>query len=160
MKEFLLILISIPVVSIAQIGTTHNEADQHHKKGIAMVGQLSNILADSIAADSTGMSTLNSVDFAKAMVPGWNVGNSLEADGGETGWGNPLISQTLIDSIKAAGFKAIRIPVAWGQHSDTSFTINSNWIARVEQVINFVLKDSMYAIINEHWDNGWILPTY
>jgi endoglucanase len=33
-------------------------------------------------------------------------------------------------------------------------------MARVEQVVNYVLKDSMYAIINEHWDNGWIIPTY
>ena len=30
---------------------------------------------------------------------------------------------------------------------------------RVEEVVNYVLKDSMYAIMNEHWDGGWMQPT-
>ena len=49
---------------------------------------------------------------------GWNIGNSLEATGGETAWGNPLISQQLINSVKAAGFNAVRIPVAWDGHAN------------------------------------------
>jgi endoglucanase len=116
--------------------------------------------ADSLAPDHSGISNLSSVDFAKLMVVGWNVGNSLDAIGGETAWGNPLITQQLIDSVKAAGFNAIRIPVAWSQFTDTLFTIDTTWLNRVEQVVNFVLKDSMYAIINEHWDGGWLQPTY
>lgn len=80
--------------------------------------------ADSIPPDDMGMRNLTSVELAKEMVIGWNVGNSLEAIGGETAWGNPKITQLLIDSIKAAGFKAIRIPVAWSKFSDAStFTI-------------------------------------
>jgi endoglucanase len=117
-------------------------------------------VADSIAPDSTGMSNLNSVEFAKKFRRGWNVGNSLEATGGETAWGNPLITQKLIDSVKAAGFNAVRIPVAWSKFTDTIlYTIDPAWMTRVEEVVNYVLKDSMYAIINEHWDGGWIQPT-
>jgi endoglucanase len=123
---------------------------------VALFGQ-----ADSIAPDHSGMSNLTSVEFAKDMVPGWNVGNSLEATGGETAWGNPKISQRLIDSLKAAGFKSIRIPVAWSKFTDaTNYTIDTDWLNRVEEVVNYVLKDSMYAIINEHWDGGWQQPTY
>jgi len=160
MKGFLFILTSIPVMSIAQIATIQEKEYQHND--IAQVGQISEIRADGIAADSTGMRTVSSVELAKEMVPGWNVGNSLEATGGETSWGNPLISQRLIDSIKAAGFHAVRIPVAWSSHfSDAStFTIDTAWLTRVEQVVNYVLKDSMYAILNEHWDGGWMQPTY
>jgi endoglucanase len=116
---------------------------------------------DSIPPDSTDIRSLTSVELAREMIPGWNVGNSLEAIGGETAWGNPLISQRLIDSVKAAGFKAVRIPVAWSRFSDEStFTIESEWLDRVEDVVIYVLNRDMYAIINEHWDNGWIQPTY
>ena len=78
--------------------------------------------ADSIPPDQTGMRDLTSVELAKEMVPGWNVGNSLEAIGGETAWGNPKITQRLIDSVKAAGFKTVRIPVAWSNGMDSVAT--------------------------------------
>ena len=127
----------------------------------ASVIKLSKIQLDSIPPDQTGMRDITSIDLAKEMVPGWNVGNSLEAIGGETAWGNPKITQKLIDSVKAAGFKAIRIPVAWSQFSnDTTFIIKTEWLDRVEEVVNYVLSSGLYAIINEHWDNGWIQPTY
>lgn len=92
---------------------------------------------------------------------GWNLGNSLEAIGGETAWGNPMVTQQLINSIKAAGFDTIRIPVAWSQFSDeANFVINSNWIARVEEVVNYALSADMYVVMNQHWDGGWMQPTY
>ncbi|MCX6122884.1 MAG: cellulase family glycosylhydrolase [Ignavibacteriales bacterium] len=143
----------VPVLTLPLFGQTG---------GITHVGKLSKLSADSIAADTTGMGTLTSVELAKAMIPGWNVGNSLDAIGGETSWGNPMISQSLIDSIKAAGFHSVRIPVAWSSHfSDAStFTIDPAWLDRVEQVVSYVLDDGMFAIINEHYDGGWIQPTY
>ncbi len=123
---------------------------------------LAETLGDSIAPDSSGMGSLSSVEFSRRLVPGWNVGNSLDAIPSETAWGNPLITQSLIDSVKAAGFNSVRIPVAWSSHfvGDTStYTIDSTWLARVEQVVKYVMNDSMYAIINEHWDGGWQQPT-
>ncbi len=117
--------------------------------------------ADSIPPDHSGISNMTSVEFAKEMSPGWNIGNSLDAIGGETAWGNPKITQKLIDSVKAAGFKSIRIPVAWSNFTnDSLFIIDTTWLKRVEEVVNYVLKDTMYAIINEHWDGGWQQPTY
>jgi endoglucanase len=117
--------------------------------------------ADSIAPDSTGMSSLNSYEFSKKFGRGWNLGNSLEAIGGETAWGNPKTTQRLIDSVKAAGFNSIRIPVAWSRFSDPdNYIIDTNWLARVEEVVNYALNDSMYVIMNEHWDGGWLQPTY
>ncbi len=116
---------------------------------------------DSIAPDQTGMRNLTSIELAKEMKLGWNAGNSLEAIGGETAWGNPMITQRLIDSIKAAGFNAVRIPVAWSRFSNEStFKIDTNWMVRVEEVVNYVVKNNMYAIVNIHWDNGWMQPTY
>lgn len=95
------------------------------------------------------------------MGVGWNLGNSLEAIGGETAWGNPVVTQQLINSIKASGFDTIRIPVAWSQFSDeASFTISASWINRVEEVVNYALNADMYVVMNQHWDNGWMQPTY
>src|SRR5690606_13729296 len=71
---------------------------------------------DYIEPDSSEMSSLTSVQLTTEMGVGWNVGNSLDAVGGETVWGNPLISQQLIDAVKAAGFNTVRIPIAWSNY--------------------------------------------
>src|SRR5689334_15349173 len=53
---------------------------------------------------------------AANITVGWNLGNTLEAQCGETAWGNPAVTQAFINSVKAAGFNAIRIPAAWDCH--------------------------------------------
>lgn len=114
-----------------------------------------------IEPDETGMRDLTSVELANEMEIGWNLGNSLEAIGGETAWENPRVNEQLIQSVKDAGFNAVRIPVAWSKFSDEeNFVITEEWMNRVEEVVNLVLDNDMYAIINIHWDNGWMQPTY
>jgi aryl-phospho-beta-D-glucosidase BglC (GH1 family) len=91
------------------------------------------------------------------MKVGWNLGNTLEAIGGETAWGAAYTSQKLIDSVKAAGFNTVRLPVAWFSHSDTvTSIIDKGWIARVKEIVDYCIKDSVYVIINVHWDKGWL----
>ncbi len=91
------------------------------------------------------------------MKVGWNMGNTLEAIGGETAWGGAYTTQKLIDSVKAAGFNAVRLPCAWFSHSDTiTSKIDPAWIARVKQVVDYCINDSLYVIINIHWDGGWL----
>ncbi|MGC1378633.1 MAG: cellulase family glycosylhydrolase [Anaerolineales bacterium] len=88
---------------------------------------------------------------------GWNLGNTMEAQCSETAWGNPVVTQTLINSVRAAGFNAIRIPAAWDCHADqTTLTINPAWLARVKQVVDYAANNGMYIILNIHWDNGWL----
>ncbi|MBN1577414.1 MAG: glycoside hydrolase family 5 protein [Chitinispirillaceae bacterium] len=123
---------------------------------------------ETIAPDQSDMSSHPAATFVKGMRVGWNVGNSLEAvDNGsgsyipnETAWGNPKITQQLIDSVKAAGFNAIRLPVAWSLFSDAStWTIRKERLDRAEEVVNYALKRDLYVIMNEHWDGGWLQPT-
>jgi uncharacterized repeat protein (TIGR02543 family) len=96
-------------------------------------------------------------DVASQIGTGWNIGNTLEATGGETAWGNPLITQQLLDSVKAAGFNAVRIPCAWDGHADQStLVIDPAWLARVKQVVDYAIGNGMYVILNEHWDGGWL----
>ncbi len=161
MKTFSFASMFILAIFIGQTTFINGKTFQNQSGDVALVDKSSVAPADSIPPDTTGMRNLTSVELAKEMAPGWNVGNSLEAIGGETAWGNPKISQRLIDSVKAAGFNAIRIPVAWSNNMNaTTFAIDPALMNRVEEVVNYVLNDSMYAIINIHWDGGWMQPTY
>src|SRR5215213_244672 len=92
---------------------------------------------------------------ANQITIGWNIGNTLEAQCGETAWGNPAVSQTLINAVKAAGFNAVRIPAAWDCHTSNG-TIDSAWIARVKQVVDYAYNQNMYVVLNIHWDGGWL----
>jgi len=95
--------------------------------------------------------------IASEMKVGWNLGNTLEAICGEDAWGAGHTSQQLIDSVKAAGFNTIRIPVAWFCHSDTiNSIIDEAWLARVKEVVDYCINDDLYVIINAHWDKGWL----
>jgi len=129
----------------------------------SVIASSSSIRSSSSSARSSSSASsggVTSVELTKLMGVGWNVGNSLDAVGGETNWGNPLITQQLIDSVKAAGFKTIRLPVAWSKFSnEQNFVIQSAWMDRVEQVVNYALKADMYVVMNIHWDGGWMQPT-
>ena len=89
---------------------------------------------------------------------GWNLGNSLDATGGsgldtETSWSNPKTTQALIDKVKSLGFNTVRVPVSWGKHvSGDNYTIDSAWLARVKEVVDYCYKNDMYVILNIHHD--------
>ncbi len=115
--------------------------------------------------EATGMN-LNSKDLAKEIYLGWNLGNTLEAVGkqgdiyvgGEVSWGNPYTTQEMIKAIKNAGFNSVRIPVSWDVYSVNKDTheISEEWMARVREVVDYVVDNDMYAMINIHWDGGWL----
>jgi endoglucanase len=109
---------------------------------------------------TTGMRSLTSVQLSQLMGAGWNLGNSMEAIGGETAWGNPVPTQALMNAVKSAGFKTIRIPLSWTQYSDANYNISSTWMAHVKQVVDYAKNSGLYVIINIHWDGGWMQPTY
>ena len=89
----------------------------------------------------------------KNVVMGWNLGNSLEAEGTETSWKNPATTADMIKAIKGEGFNAVRIPVRWGQHCDMStMTIDEKWLSRVKEIVDWCLAEDMYVIINTHHD--------
>lgn len=105
------------------------------------------------------MRDLTSLQFARLLGTGWNLGNSLEATGGETAWGNPATTQALLDGVKAAGFNTVRIPVAWKQYADANDVIPARWMARVAEVVGYARQAGLFAMINLHWDGGWMQPT-
>lgn len=112
---------------------------------------------------------LDQTQITEAMGLGWNLGNQLEASSGglpsETCWGNPEITKELIDTVKAQGFKTVRIPVSYldmiGDGPD--YKIDTDWLDRVQEVVDYVVDNDMFAIVNMHGDgyytvdHAWLL---
>lgn len=126
--------------------------------------------SDSEAKDSAKKWTeLDQTQITEAMGLGWNLGNQLEASSGglpsETCWGNPEITKELIDTVKAQGFKTVRIPVSYldmiGDGPD--YKIDTDWLDRVQEVVDYVVDNDMFAIVNMHGDgyytvdHAWLL---
>lgn len=127
--------------------------------------------------DNGQMRDIGTKEYMQAMGLGWNYGNSLEqsidtssmteeekatvdVNYCETSANNVALTQKNVDGLKAYGFNNVRIPVAWSNLMDISedgmtYTVNSDYMDRVEEVINYCLNNEMYAIINIHYDGDW-----
>lgn len=127
---------------------------------------LKNILLNSSASDIP----TSALELTQVMGHGWNLGNTLESCGDwiaqwgdgttasyETAWGNPVTTKAMIDGLKQSGISSVRVPVAWSNMmTDTeNYTISQDYFNRVDEVLNYVLDNDMYAIVNIHYDNGW-----
>ena len=121
-----------------------------------------------ITAGAADVSGKTAMEITQDMGVGWNLGNSLDAWPGvlgqtqglesETFWGNPKTTQALINAVKAKGFNTIRIPVTWGNHMDSNNNVDTAWMARVKEVVNYAYNNGMYVILNVHHDE-WNKPT-
>lgn len=93
---------------------------------------------------------------AKAMGVGINIGNTLENTHiWETGWGNPPITKQHIQLLAGLGFKTVRLPVAWDTYAKDG-RIDRKKMERVSEVVDWILAEGMFCVINIHWDGGWI----
>lgn len=97
------------------------------------------------------------VSLCKAITIGWNLGNSLDATGrgvnSETSWGNPKATKELIDTIREAGFDAVRIPTTWFNHADENLNVDASWFERVHEVVDYAYNEGMFVILNAHHEN-------
>ncbi|MGB3007406.1 MAG: cellulase family glycosylhydrolase [Chitinophagaceae bacterium] len=108
------------------------------------------------APDATGMGS-TAMQINANIKMGMNIWNTMESPGGETGWGNPVITQSLIDTLKKAGFNAIRLPVGYlnqGHMNKTTGKIDDAWLNRIKEVVQYCMNDGMYVLINRHHDGG------
>lgn len=103
-------------------------------------------------------------DAVKNMGIGWNLGNTLDANDAtktwktteehETCWGQPVTTPELLKMMKEAGFGAIRVPVTWYQEMDANGKVNDAWMKRVKEVVDYVIDNGMYCLLNVHHDTG------
>ena len=115
-------------------------------------------------------SSESALEFVSKMEAGWNLGNSFcccdEKNYGEksvsyyeTMWGNPITTKATIDAVKAKGFKTVRIPITYRNHIDTNNQIDEKWLSRIKEVVDYVLQNDMYCIINVHHENWLVADT-
>jgi aryl-phospho-beta-D-glucosidase BglC (GH1 family) len=114
------------------------------------------LLGLSICLVTGSLAQLTPQEAIQQMERGINIGNSLDAYPTETSWGNPLIEEYYFDDIANAGFTSVRIPVTWRFHVSKSspYTINQNWLNRVDSVVSWGLNRGLYIIINAHHETG------
>lgn len=137
---------------------------------IIMILAVTATLAAGCAQDQDPLAGVTPLDFARLMGYGINLGNTMEACNQtnrepkqdpsvyETMWGNPVTTQEMITGMRSAGFKTLRVPVAWTNAIDFEngdFTIDPAYIGRVQEIIDYALNEDMFVIINDHWDHGW-----
>ncbi|WP_243738052.1 cellulase family glycosylhydrolase [Cellulomonas shaoxiangyii] len=107
---------------------------------------------------TTGPITVGATQLVADMGRGWNLGNQLEANvngvPGETAWGNPVVTGALLDRVKAAGFRTVRIPVSYlgTIGSAPSYTVDAAWLGRIRQVVDLAYDRGLHVIINMHGD--------
>lgn len=112
------------------------------------------------------------VDILKDMRIGWNIGNTLDSTAkdisredapyrSETAWGNPQVTQELIDKVLDSGFNVIRVPVTWTNHIGAApeYLIAGSWMERVREVVDYAYGKGAYVILNIHHED-WNYPYY
>lgn len=106
-------------------------------------------------------------EAVKNMKVGWMLWNSLESHSGlnsvydpanyqslETAWGQPKTKPELIKMLRKAGFNVIRVPVTWFPYMDEDGNVDSRWMKRVHEVVDYVIDQGMYCMLNVHHDTG------
>ena len=106
-------------------------------------------------------STSYNLNDAKAGKVGWIVqwgkkdtqGNLLP-EAWETAWGQPIVTEKIVDYILSLGFSTVRIPITWAEHIGENDQIDPDWMARVKDVVDLFHSKGIYVIINMHHDGG------
>ena len=108
-----------------------------------------------LLASTAAFALPKATEIYPKMGLGYNIGNTMEVPGNPTAWGNSFPDAAYVKAIKDAGFTTVRIPCAWDSHASNG-TINAGWLDSVKTVVDLVIGNGMYAILNSHWDNGWL----
>ncbi len=117
----------------------------------------------------------NSGDVNNMWIEAWTQRTPADY---ETAWGQPVTKPELLKMFKDAGFNAIRVPVTWYPHMEATFNsvkwnnatqalttwdmandplgtkIQAAWMKRVKEVVDYVISQGMYCILNVHHDTG------
>ncbi len=134
------------------------------------------------ADDGAMRDSMTAQQYADDMGLGINLGNTMEGywldlnrttsgastapgktpQNFETCWGAVVTTQEIINGMRDAGFKTVRIPVYWGNMmtEDGTYTINSEYIGRVKEIVDYCRNAGLYAVINMHHYDEFVIRHY
>lgn len=112
---------------------------------------------------------LSAEEVIEEMGAGINFGNTMDGHSAmvpsETAWQPRVAAKEQITSMHDGGYNTIRIPVTWGKkvsfdEETGEYSIDSAWLDRVNEVVDYAIDNGMYVIINIHhdgvnWSRGW-----
>ena len=112
----------------------------------------------------------SSFEIVRKMGMGYNIANTfdsftyftdIETPDEQIGLnGNIAPTKNMIKKIKKYGFKTIIFPVTWIYFIDDEGNIKPEWMARVKEVIDIIIKERLYCILNVHNDGyytNWLI---
>ena len=116
------------------------------------------------------LSEITGLELAQGIKVGWNLGNAFDASDCtwvsdemlyESAWNGDMTAEQHIETLKQAGFNAVRIPVSWHNHVSENYSISEKWLSRVNEVVDWCLERDMFVILNIHHDNStsFMFPT-
>ena len=113
----------------------------------------------------SNIKTKNAMEVVMDMGIGYNLGNTFDSYsifGGIntpndqiTFYGNKVPTKDMIKRIKKYGFKTIRFPITWKYFIDDNGNVNPDWMNCIKEVIDLIIKENMYCIINIHHDGKY-----
>lgn len=155
---------------------------EYQKNGLACLNIKKPLKLKAYPTEYTGDGVFHDAAYiAKDMKLGWNLGNTMEAyqanncekitftwiprigsntpSNYEQCWHAPVTTQEMIDGIKKAGFNTVRIPVFWGNMMENNgkWEINADYINRVREIVDYCMKDDLYAVVNIHHFDEFII---
>ncbi|TXF89782.1 cellulase family glycosylhydrolase [Neolewinella aurantiaca] len=103
---------------------------------------------------------LTPFEALEGMGRGINLGNTLEPPQ-ESAWNNGPAQEAYFDAYVAAGFTNVRVPVRWDEHTMNTppYTIDADWMDRVEEVVDWGLDRGLYITLNGHHED-WLKQNY
>ncbi len=136
--------------------TPNNTGKEREGMIVFAVGKdaVANVTVRQAARTVEALNGKSAKEIAADMYAGINIGNTMECPGGEGDWSMP-VNETYVSALAAMGFNAVRIPCAWNAHAKDG-VIDEAWLDRVDEVVGWVIGNGMYALLNTHWDSGWI----
>ncbi|MBQ7954369.1 MAG: glycoside hydrolase family 5 protein [Lachnospiraceae bacterium] len=160
----ILSLILLAALILTGCGSDTGAETSNSSEGVAADSSIS---AEGTTADFDVVDADTAQEFVLQMGQGWNLGNSLDPSNCtwvtghlayETAWGNPKITKELISFIKSEGFDTIRIPVTWHNHVSAApdYTIDEQWMARVQEVVDWCVEEDLFIILNMHHEGDWL----
>ena len=84
----------------------------------------------------------------------WMNMNSNSVTDFEKAWGQEPTTKPMVDFLKQNGFNSVRIPVTWFQHMKADGTVDEAWMNRIQEIVDYVIDNGMYCILNVHHDTG------
>jgi len=117
-----------------------------------------------------GLAKKKSFEIIREMGMGYNIANTFDSFSLFTDLespdeqielnGNIAPTQDMIKKIKKYGFKTIRFPVTWMYFIDDEGNIKSEWMSRVKKVIDIIINEKLYCILNVHndgYNSNWLI---